>query len=409
MNQIQAIKTLELESDGTHIRIPADWIVSSMTDDRGVITYANPAFTRVAGYGLDELVGAPHKIVRSPNMPKAVFWVYWNRLKAGKPVCAYVDNKARDGKFYWVCAVAMPYADGYVSVRIPAHGRYAKAARELYDNLLEAEAGGLSPEAAAQKLEQAVQHEGFAGYDDFMLAVLNEEADARGRALGRPVSARVTILREIIENSEKALALVQSMSEGFQNIRGEPVNMRILASRLENTGAAISTISQNYELMAGEMSNEIRKLTSDETVSLETIRAALQGACFDVLAADLMEETAAQTRHDAEETGVDHGQGIEALTALSQSMVSSNTANFRRIVDFSERIPDLCRLLRRRINGLDVVKLLCRVENGRIGKLDAGLTGIIDRLEKFHDETDRQLSDLSNCAQKIASKARALL
>ena len=53
----------------------------SITDVRGVITYVNDDFARVAGYSRDELVGQNHNIVRHPDMPAAAFGDLWDKLK----------------------------------------------------------------------------------------------------------------------------------------------------------------------------------------------------------------------------------------------------------------------------------------------------------------------------------------
>ena len=50
-----------------------DEIIVSKTDLKGRITYANNVFVRMAGYSRAELVGAPHSIIRHPDMPRAVF------------------------------------------------------------------------------------------------------------------------------------------------------------------------------------------------------------------------------------------------------------------------------------------------------------------------------------------------
>ncbi len=56
----------------------------STTDMRGIITYANDHFCRVAGYSREELIGRPHNMVRHPDMPKAAFADLWQHLKAGQ-------------------------------------------------------------------------------------------------------------------------------------------------------------------------------------------------------------------------------------------------------------------------------------------------------------------------------------
>ena len=55
------------------VTFPEDQELVSTTDRRGVITYGNDVFCRVAGYEPDELLGKNHNIVRHPDMPKAAF------------------------------------------------------------------------------------------------------------------------------------------------------------------------------------------------------------------------------------------------------------------------------------------------------------------------------------------------
>jgi aerotaxis receptor len=62
----------------------------SRTDERGVIEAGNSVFQRVAGHEWDDLIGAPHKIIRHSDMPKGVFQLMWDTLKDGQPMGAYV-------------------------------------------------------------------------------------------------------------------------------------------------------------------------------------------------------------------------------------------------------------------------------------------------------------------------------
>lgn len=41
----------------------------SKTDLRGNIVYVNPCFAELSGYSERELPGAPHNLVRHPDMP----------------------------------------------------------------------------------------------------------------------------------------------------------------------------------------------------------------------------------------------------------------------------------------------------------------------------------------------------
>ena len=85
-----------------------DEIIVSKTDLKGRITYANRTFLRIADFEEHEVLGAPHSIVRHPDMPRCVFKLLWDVLAMKKEVFAYVVNLARTGDHYWVFAHVTP-------------------------------------------------------------------------------------------------------------------------------------------------------------------------------------------------------------------------------------------------------------------------------------------------------------
>ena len=133
----------------SEVEFPADVQLVSTTDLRGVITYANPAFCRIAGYRVDELVGHNHNLVRHPDMPKAAFADLWDRLKEGNPWRGMVKNRCKDGRYYWVDAYVTPIYEngkisGYQSVRCKPEPQLKQVAAQAYQALLKAEQGGTS-------------------------------------------------------------------------------------------------------------------------------------------------------------------------------------------------------------------------------------------------------------------------
>ena len=133
----------------SEVEFPADVQLVSTTDLRGVITYANPAFCRIAGYQVDELVGHNHNLVRHPDMPKAAFADLWDRLKEGNPWRGMVKNRCKDGRYYWVDAYVTPIYEngkisGYQSVRCKPEPQLKQVAAQAYQALLKAEQGGTS-------------------------------------------------------------------------------------------------------------------------------------------------------------------------------------------------------------------------------------------------------------------------
>jgi len=80
-----------------------DFIVSK-TDVKGKITYCNQPFLKIVGATQEQLLHKPHNIIRHPDMPRIVFKLLWEHIKAKQEIFAFVKNKSFDGGFYWVFA-----------------------------------------------------------------------------------------------------------------------------------------------------------------------------------------------------------------------------------------------------------------------------------------------------------------
>src|SRR3712207_7822306 len=67
-----------------------------------------PYTTLFRSYGLDDVIGRPHNLIRHPEMPRAVFALLWQTLSEGRELFAYINNLASDGAHYWVLAHVTP-------------------------------------------------------------------------------------------------------------------------------------------------------------------------------------------------------------------------------------------------------------------------------------------------------------
>jgi PAS domain S-box-containing protein len=85
--------------------------IVSKTDLDGKIIFVNKNFCDISGYTEDELIEAPHSIVRHPDMPKAVFYLVWNALLSGRAISGVIKNLSKSGKYYWVIADLEPKFD----------------------------------------------------------------------------------------------------------------------------------------------------------------------------------------------------------------------------------------------------------------------------------------------------------
>jgi PAS domain S-box-containing protein len=155
-----------------------DFIVSK-TDLKGIITYGNRIFIEFSGYSEEELIGAPHSIIRHPDMPRAVFKLLWDTIGSGKECFAYVKNMAKDGSYYWVFTNVTPSYDhhgnmiGYYSVRRKPKASGVAVASQVYKAMLEAEqkAGPAKAIEASTSLLVGILNEKGLSYEELVLAI----------------------------------------------------------------------------------------------------------------------------------------------------------------------------------------------------------------------------------------------
>ncbi len=122
-------------------------VIISQTDINGVITYANRMFCEISAYTLNELIGAPHNIIRHPDMPRATFAKMWETIEGGQVWNGLVKNLRKDGRYYWVDTEILPIYDedkisGYIAARKPASRKNIEETEILYRKMLEAENQG---------------------------------------------------------------------------------------------------------------------------------------------------------------------------------------------------------------------------------------------------------------------------
>lgn len=121
-------------------------LIVSKTDLKGRLTYVNQEFCRIAGYAEAELLGAPHSIIRHPDMPRSVFKLLWDTILDGREIFAYVKNMTRGGDHYWVFAHVTPsYGESgqvvgfHSNRRVPDRRALSDAIVPLYSELLQEE------------------------------------------------------------------------------------------------------------------------------------------------------------------------------------------------------------------------------------------------------------------------------
>jgi len=95
------------------IEFPSKKFIVSKTDKEGKILFVNKNFCEISGYARNEILGAPHNVLRHPDMPRAIFYMMWKSLLAGMEISAIVKNLAKSGEYYWVIADFSMQRDKY--------------------------------------------------------------------------------------------------------------------------------------------------------------------------------------------------------------------------------------------------------------------------------------------------------
>ena len=125
-------------------RFPTGELIVSQTDRDGMITTCNEAFVIMSGFTKEELIGAPHAILRHPDMPRAAYQDLWSTVQQGKRWSGYVKILRADGGYYWVYATVIPKVRngqilGHTSVRRePSRDKVAEM-EKLYAEMVKAE------------------------------------------------------------------------------------------------------------------------------------------------------------------------------------------------------------------------------------------------------------------------------
>ncbi len=80
-----------------------------ITDANGVIISVNDKFCKVSNYDREELIGKSHRIINSGHHSKQFFTDLWSEIKKGEIWIGGIKNKTKNGKFYWVHTVIIPF------------------------------------------------------------------------------------------------------------------------------------------------------------------------------------------------------------------------------------------------------------------------------------------------------------
>ncbi len=403
--------------------------VVSKTDLHGNITYASQDFINISGFSEEELIGAPHNIVRHPDMPIEAYTDFWSTIRSGKAWTGLVKNRCKNGDYYWVEANAAPTIEngkivGYASICTHSSRDQVQAAESTYralkagDRTLEIMQGRAVKRTFIQRfrmlrnlslkvmLAVAAGSVGalFAGIG--VLAWLATTRDSGAylnwlmgiAAIGVPMAAvfGVVSYRSVIKPLESATSDIERMSTG--DLTG-----RIVANGIEELAHlmhSLRVLQLNIKLLVGQIkestdlvntgAREIASGNADLSGRTESQASSLEET------ASSMEELTSTVKQNAEQSH--HASKLVLSTAdiavNGGEVVGKVIHTMGSIKDSSKKIADIIGVIDGIAFQTNILALNAAVEAARAGEQGRGFAVVA--------------AEVRNLAQRSAGAAKEI-
>lgn len=378
----------------------------SVTDKRGVILFGNEVFARISKYPYERILGAPHNLIRHPDMPRAVFKLFWDTLQSGSPIIAYVKNLAADGSFYWVLAFAFPVEEGYLSIRIKPSSSLLTAVKNIYAATLHVESQG-GMEESGPFLIAELKKAGFDSYTEFMLQAAFTELShlqeqnkiqetivtGKSSAPVAEISHRASLelkdcferIQSFQEASQYFAKTMNSLNDGFRNLKYIALNMTISAAKFGSGVASLGVVSKEFSSLSDTIQTHIGGLgTFIDTlkdviekcalriVALETqmlmvdyfVRESLRKIESENAFADLV-----SNRKHFSALFRNYSEGLQKEISVLDGDLKSIAAQMHDIKKFT--------------TGLEVIRQIGAVESSRDNQLKQTFVHYLDEMRRF--------------------------
>lgn len=417
---------------------PAHETLVSTTDLQGQITYCNPGFVRVSGYEHNELMGAPHNIVRHPDMPAEAFRDLWRTCGHGLPWTGLVKNRRKNGDYYWVVANVTPIMDGskpvgYMSVRTKPSRAQIAGAEALYAQM--------SVEAQSQQIRTHlaggfVKPSGFKGLVQraFSFSLRIQIAVAAGVTLALAIGAARLLAQggmgifvlallwaagvftitgllsaRVITPLDDAVKVANRMAAG--DLTGRPH-----VERSDTVGAlfrALSQLNVNLQAIVGDVRREVDGLTQtarEVAAGNQDLsnRTEAQAANLEQTAASMEQlTTAVQQNHHTSTQANDVVSRTRTVATQGGDEVSAVMNTMSDIQTSARRIGDIIGVIDGIAFQTNILALNAAVEAARAGEQGRGFAVVASEVRALARRTTDAAREVKTLVGDSVNKADA--
>ncbi len=398
----------------------------STTDVRGVITEANDAFVRISGFSHEELLGAPHNIVRHPDMPPAAFADLWSNLRAGKPWMGVVKNRCKSGDHYYVDAHVSPIFEGanmvgYQSVRVTPEREAVNRAEALYAALRSGGPGLLHKLAPGN-----VSYTYKSWFVGVAVAVPALVAAING---GSWLAAGITLLLGLVMVHflvRPFIVLAGAHRDDFQSevtrlvysgrsdeigqletqLRAQKALSRTILGRVSHAAQALSQV-------AGEATNIVENTTQGvqrQQLEVDQVATAMNEMAATVNEVARHAEETARASQDVLSRTEDGAQLVTAaiadIEALSRA-VEDATQVIERLQAESQGIGSVVDVISNIASETNLLALNAAIEAARAGDQGRGFAVVADEVRNLASHTQKSTDEIQQMIKSIQQSSAA--